>query len=588
MHRRLSPSGRLTIAALSFVGLASCTDPSTIDTTPHPPDPIDHNLEDCAASAEWIPDTPEMKDSNALFLPAPHPSTECPFYRSAWQTFLVGTKPDAQGEPAIKSFAVIDDLFKKYTPLAPDALAPPGTPRGTSKRAWLGDIKQAGGRQILIDQNGHTLYYGIHVNQTFVDFVKLHGLDSAKAVQDANPNLFFTAGVAEYKTAWQEIDPIPPATDVAPNDERLATFISTKAWVPTLSQGKDAFGNNTILEDRDHPRLITVRLLAIHSVIALPGHPEFIWGSMEHTNADLTKGETDGRAADGHRDIAPVVPEDPVTGELVNPTKDDANNARNTTIVSDLNFPLYHAGTPANVGNKPPVEKDLVFDPATQRFTDPTQYSSIYRMFPASKSNTVDPDDAVTTLNHNVEAIFKDKAPMDKRSHYRLVGAQWMDKPFFFDTNRALLNDESSPLLQNPDKYPQLNQADGPESRNAVLSAGGDTPFNLGIADIAANGSDSAFSMLAGEDRMSSTAMESFTQDPASFFNCFSCHNTLAVTAKGVPFDGPIGDPEGTRLLEPKRINVSHVFSEIILEECTAPENIKLIPGTQGHIATCP
>ena len=56
-------------------------------------------------------------------------------------------------------------------------------------------------------------------------------------------------------------------------------------------------------------------------------------------------------------------------------------------------------------------------------------------MFPASKSNTTDPDDAITSLNHNVEALFSQATTSgtlpanDKRGYYRLVGAQWMDKP---------------------------------------------------------------------------------------------------------------------------------------------------------------
>jgi hypothetical protein len=86
------------------------------------------------------------------------------------------------------------------------------------------------------------------------------------------------------------------------------------------------------------------------------------------------------------------------------------------------------------------------------------------------------------------------------------------------------------------------------------------------LADLREHGSDSAFSILAGEDRMSSTAMESFTQRPDSFFNCFSCHNTQAVTAKGVPLSK--GDIAQVQLLKPKLLNVSHVFSQLVLEEC--------------------
>jgi hypothetical protein len=71
--------------------------------------------------------------------------------------------------------------------------------------------------------------------------------------------------------------------------------------------------------------------------------------------------------------------------------------------------------------------------------------------------------------------------------------------------------------------------------------------------------------MLAGEDRLSSTAMESFTQAPDNFDNCFTCHNTQAITANGTAFDK---DTRGIKLLGPKRINVSHVVSQFVLEEC--------------------
>ena len=53
--------------------------------------------------------------------------------------------------------------------------------------------------------------------------------------------------------------------------------------------------------------------------------------------------------------------------------------------------------------------------------------------------------------------------------------------------------------------------------------------------DIVLNGSDSVNSITGGEDRMSSLAMESFTQGEASFPSCFHCHDTQATNAAGVP-----------------------------------------------------
>ena len=91
------------------------------------------------------------------------------------------------------------------------------------------------------------------------------------------------------------------------------------------------------------------------------------------------------------------------------------------------------------------------------------------------------------------------------------------------------------------------------------------------LDDIAENGSDSAFSLTAGEDRLSSTAMESFTQGPDAFPNCFSCHNTQAIQAKGVPF---LRDPSSPVLLQPKLLNLTHIFAQFLLDDAAAQMEI--------------
>jgi hypothetical protein len=485
----------------------SCTDPFTFDN--RPTRTAGETEEICAASAEWLPVTPSV----SLYKPLPHPASECPFYRGGWQNFLVATQPDAQGRPALQGYATVDDLFTSATPHAR---------RDTAMRAWLGDIKQAGGRQILIDTSGHAIYYGIHVNQGYVDFINAHNLKTIDAVKNADPNLFFPAGVVEFKSAWQE---------VPDGDPSLGQYISTKAWVPHLR----AVGGQ-IVEDKNAPRLVTVRLLALHVVFTLPGHPEFIWSTFEHSD-----GAPDLTAADGHRNVAPVHPGD------VNPLLTDPNNQNDTTVISQKDHILFRAGTTAQAGNRAIAESELAaaFDEASQTFRRQT---SIYRMFPASKSNTTDPDNAITSLNFNVETLFSQAQAAghldanDKRGHYRLVGAVWMDKPTYFGHNSPLQNDLSSPFVASV----------------------GRAKFEQ---DIRENGSDSPVSILAGEDRLSSTAMESFTQAPDAFPNCFSCHNTQAITAKGVPAER---DSQGAVLLSPKLLNISHVLSQFVLEE-TAP-----------------
>ena len=161
--RKLENRNRLRYSGASFglglIAMASCSDPTSFKPTTTE---ISEE-ETCGASPDWagLGKTPPQ----LMFQPLPHPDAECPFYRGGWHNFLLAAEPDPEtGEPAIKFLPTIDDVFQPSHPLAAGALAPPGQEKGSSKRSWLGDIKQAGKREILIDQNGHTIYYGIHVN----------------------------------------------------------------------------------------------------------------------------------------------------------------------------------------------------------------------------------------------------------------------------------------------------------------------------------------------------------------------------------------------------------------------------------------
>jgi hypothetical protein len=519
--------------AFGLAALVGCNDPSGIDST-------DHSLEDCASSREWILSstgdyvpTPELE----MFKPLPHPTTECPFYRGGWQNFLRATQPDATGTPALvtSAYPTIDDVFQSKV-------------AHTGARSYLGDIKQAGQREILIDQNGNTLYYSIQVNPAYADFIHLNHLETSKAIQaypnstdPAMKNLFFPAGVAEFKAAWQVVE----GADQAAIDEQTKDYISFKTSVPTMHAVIDPkTGLQTITENRDQPRPnVTVRLLAIHVVFTLPGHPEFIWASFEHT-----KGAPDAASVDMRRDLAPIVIGHPT--DLTQP------------VTMDNTYSLYKAGTPINKSNASIAENDLHLDEAKQKFLNADgspQQTSVFRVFSGSKSNTDEPDQAITSLNHNVEAVFNEAATSgalpdtDKRQFYRLLGGQWMDQPQFFHINFPIQNDATNPYAQEP-------------KSDADVAAGG---FGVGISkftdSIKADGSDSPYSILAGEDRMSSTAMESFTQPSGNFNNCFTCHNTQAINSNGVPL---IRQPGSVKLLDPGLLNVSHVISQFVLEDC--------------------
>jgi hypothetical protein len=339
-----------------------------------------------------------------------------------------------------------------------------------------------------------------------------------------------------------------------------------------------------------------VRLLAIHVVYTYPGHPEFIWGSLEHTNVDITqidpatgKMQSDVMAADGHRDVAPIVPGDH------NPPSTDLVNANDTDAL-DQSFILYKGGTTMSQSNaflseKPsPGTTQLRLDEAKQKFVNAdnsVQQTSIYRMFPASKSNTTEPDGAITSLNSNVQALFAtaNLPDTDKRPHYRLVGAQWMDKPIHYRIDFPIQNDLTNPYAaEGAVTVPIAADANPNEVPTTSI---GNKAF---IADIAMQGSDSPYSILAGEDRMSSTAMESFSQPQGAFDNCFSCHNTQAINANGVPVPAQGGT---IQLLKPGMLNVSHLLSQFVLEECAEGPNVKLQPVNANdpngqQMAVCP
>lgn len=442
---------------------------------PMPPEPPAGQAVQCPADVtelnRWLPNTPPVDSCR----PPPHPATECRFYQFSWQHFLIATTPDATGRPAFLGWDSLSQVFGA----APRRLAAGELP------LLEGGVTQAGGRQVLIDQKGHAIYYGMHMNAGFVNFVKQNGLTNSAGVRAADPSLSFPPDVVELKEAWQVVPDTTPPTD----------FITARVRVPTLAVDPTT---HQITEDDTHPRDVTVALLAIHVVFTLPGHPEFIWSTFEHVDAR------------GISDVAPNAPANPeATAETVVP--------------SMLTHALFKGGTTAaeaNGGSLTPL-----LNPATQLFlSSPT---SIYRMYTASKSNQTDFDDDVVAMNENMTALFgRVKLPVtDRRGHYRLVGAIWQDRPdLSFETNRILVNDDNDP-------------------------------------DIKKNGGDSPRSITGGEDRLSSTAMESFTQPATSFPNCFSCHDTRAATARGVP---AARDQGSAVTLEPKQINVSHIFNEVV------------------------
>ncbi len=692
-------------AAVTFIALASCKDPTNLNTAAtsggtgaatgnSSSDAPSNSLvgtynEDCPAGDDWIPADGGPPPPVRMFIPPPHPDTECPFYRGAYQTFLAVMAPLASGDPAIVNYPTIADAFTSAyntnhqrntgDPSADPYANPAGAAAAALVRqgpatgkAWLGAVHQAGQRQLLIDRDGHTLYYGLHMNQAFVDFVKANNLQTQDGIIDSvstNPNLEFPPGLTEFKTAWKDIDPrdfpdksgnlgtmngiVPSPTDFASDPGDYSNYITTMAWLPWLSQNPASTdpASKLMTEDPEHPILRKVALVAIHSVYTLPGHPEFVWGSIQHVNiheidpAPLTYAgvsilgmpdtQPNGTSADGGSAILPST-SSPLTNPLDIMASPDMNH----------NYLLFQKGTPESAANQPLPDTALPFDEPTQSFKNPNggPLMSIYRVYPGSKSSALSPDTAIFSLNSNLNILFANAIDagvinpnVDKRQNYRIVAAVWMDKPALFTLGStghgtSLQNDEAvamngqtvpiQPLVSAsrqspPDPVASITQGTSCGTPLGSEPLSGDVPTATGYnntvpgcltrADLldlpgspqpqsppddpyadftnGAAGTDSPFSILGGEDRLSSTSMETFTQNN-TFHNCFTCHNTQPISDQGVsqppacvstvpgtpgfPGQPPLPSCAATTIPYAAKINVSHMFSEFILGEQAA------------------
>lgn len=449
--------------------------------------------ESCQGSSSWLPQTPPA----SIDKPAPHPAPDCPFYQNAWQRFLIVTQPLGDGRPAFLEYPTLTSVFQDVTssfPTCENGLSLAVRNLQHPNDMTLADVRQA---------------------------EKLGGLGGLLIDQRGHPifyaihmNPVFVAFLKNNSsgkdlTKVKTGDDVPDMLDFAPgiielksawmivDDQtpRRSSYFTTSACVPHF-----AISNGKLVATASSER-VTVALIAIHVVFALKGHPELIWSTFEHTGSN------------GMPDNAPAAKANP---SKLSPTEPISND----------NFALYKAGTLAKDANVPLTEEQLAngFDEKSQSFVTNgvIHQTSVYRPYPGSKSDgkTADdfqPDSDVTDLNSSMNSLFAAAhlPDDDKRSNYRLIGAVWINDPANnFQKGKAF----TDPIDQSTDED------------NAVL---------------------------AGEGRLGSTAMESFTEReaeavPAGAPNCFSCHDTQTISVGG------------KRIMKAKLLNVSHIISKFL------------------------
>ena len=217
----------------------------------------------CTAPAAWFPHNKTPEQNAAGF---PGNPNNCDFHQFSWNAFLWLTQ-DMKGEPRFLRFPK-DGIETK--PGILNALI------GRSPKArTLESVQQAGPDGIMVDLQGRPIYYSIHSNSTFGDFIKQNGLLDPAKLRAFDPNTPFPVNTLTLKAAWKVVAP----------REDVSTFYTRAAQVAllTMRDGKIVLSRKT--------RPARVALVGFHIGATVNGHPEMIWATFEHVrNApDLPK-----------------------------------------------------------------------------------------------------------------------------------------------------------------------------------------------------------------------------------------------------------------------------------------------------------
>ena len=370
--------GLLAAALLSVALFAPC--PARAEDPP------------CLAPAKWFPHTPPPTNSK------PNPNLDCDFYSWAWETFLYITQEEHSGSgPRFLSYTTPTQLFGRDA----DARFPEAATKMLMLAPRFGEVKfpqsndlfrQATTNGVLVDQNGHAVFYATHMNTDFVNFVKTNQLTNLQKMHDASVDLQFPKGSLELKSSWK----------IVQKGEDTTKFYTTRAVTPLLKLAADG---KTIEVDTRNTKEQTVALLGLHVVGVVEGHPEFIWATFEHD------------------DNAPNLP------DKVNPT--DA-----VAVDPDHGFTLYPKGALASESNQN-NRKTLTFADAANQVLQPR--TSVFRQF---KFGGEDQPQPIIELNATVHVLLPKHLAVWRNYSFR--GAIWINNPdtdFKPDKNFGAIDD---------------------------------------------------------------------------------------------------------------------------------------------------
>ena len=208
----------------------------------------------CAAPSAWFPHNQTPEPNSAGFPAKPN---NCDFHQWSWNAFLWLTQ-EVKGPPRFEGMpangietkpGVLDPLIGR-----------------SAKARTLDIIEQAGPNGIMVDLQGHPIYYSIHSDTTFGDFLQQNGLLDPAKLRAFNPDAPFPVGTLTLKAAWKVVAP----------GEDASTFYTRKAQIALLTT------KNGKIVVTDQTKTVDVALVGFHIGGAVAGHPEMIWATFEH------------------------------------------------------------------------------------------------------------------------------------------------------------------------------------------------------------------------------------------------------------------------------------------------------------------
>jgi hypothetical protein len=316
----------------------------------------------CDALSSWFPHSQTL---NPDAFPLPF-NSNCAFHQWSWNAFLWLTQ-NVDGAPRFQGFSANGIGTKR-------GVLDPLIGRSAKARA-IELIQQAGPDGVMVDRQGHPIYYSMHSNPAFGGFIRKNDLLDPAKLRAFDPKTPFPKGTLTLKAAWKV---------VAKGDD-VSTYYVRSARIARLT-----VKNGKIVVDPSRTRIARAALVGFHIAGAVEGHPEMIWATFEH------------------RQNAPDLPK---AADTMDPNDK----------VSDKNWTFYKANTPFKSCNVNSAGAGaLTLDRGEQTLSPVTQVCRIVAYGSTRDESGISNKNNITNLNDSVHAQLK-----GVWNNYFEVGAVW-------------------------------------------------------------------------------------------------------------------------------------------------------------------